>query len=397
MRVAAIRSLLIVTVVAAVVVEAAEPSGRVDTFMLENDVIASTDDHYTNGIRVASIFPDVDPTLPTARRFLRSPALWLGNIGRRRGIGRLGLDCPQECSANVGLALGQNMYTPPDISVTTEDPLDRPYGGWAYVGGIAAWKDKTRLWQVEIDVGATGSASGAERVQTEFHRLIDSGLPKGWDHQIPARAGLLIDIVHKQRILERTARSRLGDFSFDVIPHGGLVVGNIFDYAHAGGTMRFGRNMPSNFGVGRVISIPAPLSGDENSTPVTPPPTVTEDPFAQSGSVPPSSVAPEPSRPAVVVPVEPRREGRRPRTEAWVFVGVDSRLVVHNVFLDGIGGRPHSVDKRNNVTDLEAGFAIRVNQLRFTYKFVDRTPEMRTESRHHRFGSFAITFDRNFW
>lgn len=96
-------------------VESAEGKEKLGTFSLyfENDLFAHTDQGYTNGIKLSWISPDLtgyaesgklpDWRLPYVR--------WLPFINEPR------------LKRNIALFMGQNMYTPEDIS--REDLIER--------------------------------------------------------------------------------------------------------------------------------------------------------------------------------------------------------------------------------------------------------------------------------
>ncbi len=59
---------------------------------------------------------------------------------------------------SAGWAVGQNIYTPTDITAERPDPSDRPYGGWLYYGLMfqRASACGRALHSYEADVGLTG-------------------------------------------------------------------------------------------------------------------------------------------------------------------------------------------------------------------------------------------------
>ena len=105
--------------------------GPVFTVLEENDLVVRTDRHYTQGIKLAYFQADGD--LPWgAKQFYG----WLPDWGFTEHVGKF------------GYAVGQNMFTPADISTPELLPDDRPYAGWLYAGfilhrrgvtGVKAW------------------------------------------------------------------------------------------------------------------------------------------------------------------------------------------------------------------------------------------------------------------
>jgi hypothetical protein len=67
------------------------------------------------------------------------------------------------------------------------------------------------------------------------------------------------------------------------------------------------------------------------------------------------------------------------RREWYVFAGMDARAVAYNVFLDGNMFRSSpSVDRRDFVYDLKAGFSIRMPPARISLTQIWRSEEFAT-------------------
>jgi lipid A 3-O-deacylase len=304
------------------------------SFYEENDVLTGTDHHYTQGLKLS--FFRVEEGTPD----------WLSSLADT--LWPILADNNIFFSKNAGWALGQNIYTGEDIRRASIDPDDRPWAGWLYVGrllqitDLCSEADKTCRQQqhtFELDLGVVGPASGAEWAQTWLHKRIESPEPMGWGNQLGDEPGLLLLYKGKWRFLA----SR----TFDVVPHGGIALGNVLTYLSTGGTARVGFNL-TGF---PTDSIPA--AAREN----------------------------------------------RPQWEAYAFGGVDGRLTAVNIFLDGNHFRDsYSIDKEAFVYDLSYGGAIRYKQLRLTYTIVRRSPEFEPRSRRdldpQNFGSFVLSWER---
>ena len=89
------------------------------TVNVENDRIANTDRHYTNGVRLGCVSDAKDDSDMTT---VRDTLQMLYPLADVRG-GRLGLE------------LGHNMYTPADTEARNLVTNDRPYAGWLYASG----------------------------------------------------------------------------------------------------------------------------------------------------------------------------------------------------------------------------------------------------------------------
>jgi len=98
---------------------------------------------------------------------------------------------------NVALSMGQNMYTPTDISREDLIEDDRPYAGWAYLGIAFHSKNERRLDTMEFQLGIVGPASGAEQAQKVVHRKIDNPRPKATLHLRNSK-GLICKLIESE-------------------------------------------------------------------------------------------------------------------------------------------------------------------------------------------------------
>ena len=195
------------------------------TVQFENDRIADTDRHYSTGMRLNWVS---DSRSPSA-----SPQ-WA-----RNALGWIYRQVDEKLEGRIGLALGQNIFTPEDTASRNLVVDDRPYAGWLY-GGISAHAEAPgtfagislyTLDTVEFDVGVVGPLALGEEVQNTFHDLIGVGRSNGWDHQLENEPGLLFIFERRWRPEPLT----LGAVDADVIPHVGVSLGNVMTLANAGG------------------------------------------------------------------------------------------------------------------------------------------------------------------
>jgi hypothetical protein len=288
------------------------PPGSELQLFIENDMLANTDRYYTNGLKVGIGLP-LEPLQSPAAALLRS------------------LDQEEGEDVHVGLFLGQNIYTPRDISISAAQPNDRPWSAWLYLGAVAQRARENRLHTVEIDVGMVGPAALGEAVQSNWHRLIGVGRPKGWDNQGPNEPAFMVSYLHKRKY---------GNDHADIVAHAGASLGTVMTNARVGGLVRLGHGI-TGFGPDTIEPGGAMLQGTRAS--------------GDTGY----SV----------------RHGR----EWYVFAGVDQRAVARNIFLDGpaFHGGP-SVDRRDHVFDTSLGFSFRYHGLRFSWTRIRRSEEFRT-------------------
>lgn len=281
---------------------------------IENDSFGSSDQYYTNGIKIGGGIP----AGKISKFFTRPPNALLDAI-------------TDGASNHFGLFIGQNLYTPKDITISAPQPFDRPWAAWSYVGAVAQSVKEDRLHTVEVDLGFVGPPALGRQVQTFWHKyVVDAAEPRGWGNQIRAEPGLLVTYLHKRRY---------GDSEgLQLVPHAGVTVGTIMTLARAGGIVRVGQHM-TGFGPDGIEPGGAMLKNTRTQ----------------------------------------HDAGRRYPHEWFLFAGVDGRLVAHNIFLDGSLFRDGpGVQRRDSVYDLMAGASMRLDKLRVSLTRVKRSEEFAT-------------------
>jgi len=303
--------------------------GGTVSFTFENDIFGGTDRNYTNGVRLDYISPRND--LP----------LW-GRLAKR-GLHHI-VDAPDWY---VSYAIGQNIYTPPDISIENPPPGERPYAGFLHgsFGVIADSGDQ--LDTFAIDLGVVGPASLAEQSQTFVHGLIGDQKPQGWDTQVDNEPAFRLLWERKYRFLYDFEPGLFG-LQVDAAPQFNVSLGNVDTSAAVGATVRIGDRLEDNYGPPRV-------------------------------------------RPAVSGPgfFEPS-----PGFGWYLFASAEARVVGYNMFLqgnlfkDGVDG----VDPKRLVGDFQAGIAVQFQGVELTYTHVLRSPEYDGQDGFSQFGSLNLRF-----
>jgi hypothetical protein len=155
----------------------------------------------------------------------------------------------------MSFSVGQNIYTPEDISLTDPPRDDRPYAGWLFTGlGLVA-ENGPILDKLELDIGVVGPYSLADEVQTKWHRLIGITTPKGWGTQLKTEPGIAL---FYERSFRKFYELPLHDvipienLGVDFTPHIGGALGNVFTHGALGLTVRFGDDLPNDFGPPKI-------------------------------------------------------------------------------------------------------------------------------------------------
>jgi hypothetical protein len=309
-----------------------EPPRGVLTLQVDNDVFAGSDQNYTSGLRIAYAAP-MGPSHP-----LESTARALPFLG-----GPL----------SVTYSLGQQLYTPRDISLSQPILTDEPYAGYLYVGiGFESEVHRGQapriLTSVELQLGVVGPAALGKQTQQLAHDIFASEEANGWDNQLknePA-INLFYDRAwigwHETRIGEAGSGYRI-----DLSPHVGAALGNVYTYAAGGATLRFGPNLPASLGPRSMR--PGPPGSNYYKT------------------------APD---------------GR------WhLFLSLEGRAVARNIFLDGnTFTDSQSVDKYPFVGEARVGIAMTLGRYRLAYAQVFQTKQFHGQDPES-FGSVSISTD----
>lgn len=322
-----------------------EQAEKFDTFTiyLENDYFAGTDQGYTGGLEMTWSTP-----FKLNRSDYHLPEWTYPIIGCLPFI-----NDPLKESA-VSVSIGQIVYTPEDIETNELIRDDRPYAGINYFTVGLHGKTGHQKYSLELDLGIIGPHSYAEDFQNWGHEVTGSDRPKGWDNQLE-------DEFIVEAICETRWRLAHGDLNhhlnYDIIPHLGGRVGNMAIYANTGAEVRIGWNLPTNFG-----TCPIRAGCETNSA---------------FGSL----------------DMGGNYVSGSSRFGIHFFMSCDGRVVLHDITLDGNTFREsHSVEKEILVADIMAGISYIKGNFKFTYSYVYRTKQFKTQDYDSIFGALSFSF-----
>lgn len=304
--------------------------GRFITFSAENDMFGGgTDRNYTSGARLT--YFDLGAEVP----------------GFLHAFDRLVPTFSINETTSIYYSIGQNLYTPKDITQAAQPPNDRPWAAFLYAAAGLSSITNNHTDNLEVTAGVIGPPAMGKAVQRFIHRHIsDSPAPQGWDNQLKAEPALMVS-------WERNwpARHELEKYGWTAaaVPHVGATVGNVYTYANAGFSLRL-----------------SPYAGRWQDDPIRVRPAM-------------------PGTGAFVLP--------RGAFSWYLFGGAEGRAVARNIFLDGNTFRDsHSVDKKPFVADMNAGVAFTYGQARLSYTLVYRTREFEGQDDGDVFGSVGLGF-----
>jgi hypothetical protein len=303
----------------------AEDDKGIFNLIFENDIFAGTDRGYTNGVRAAWLSPEKN--MPD---WINETASYLPLLS-------------EEGNKRIGVAIGQSMFAPSDLSRRDLIIGDRPYAGWLYGSvGVVSDTGKT-VDNVLLTVGVVGPLSHAEQTQKFVHRVIDSPRPNGWNNQLKNEPGINLDYERKWRAIAQASPFGIG---IDIVPKIGASIGNINTSAAVGSTLRIGYDLPADYGPPRI----------------------------------------RPSLPGSVFFIPTKK------VSGYLFTTVEGRAVARNIFLDGnTFAESPSVDKEILIGSLQLGAALTYGDARLSYTHIFMTKEFKTQKSPDRFGALTLS------
>ena len=192
-------------------------------YYFENDIFSNTDSEYTDGSRFSMLMYRPKGTTE-----------WL-NIPFTQEYSRAHF---------ISFSITQKMYTPSDLTRSELIVDDRPYAGWLYFEMGMHQSSEYHLDSLSLQVGVVGTASGMEQLQRLVHEATGSDVAQGWDNQLKNELGVQLNYQHKWRYVPK----ELWGVESSIVPYLGGEMGNVAITANTGILLRFGWNIPEDFG-----------------------------------------------------------------------------------------------------------------------------------------------------
>lgn len=316
--------------------EDVQPPGdgpAVVSLIVENDFFdvfgQHTDRYYTNGIKGTLVFPE-----GAGRDWIA----FFNGIGVRP-------DDDRARTTRFSLSLGQNIYTPEDLTLTSPNPLDRPYAGYLYVAPGIVTASPSQLNTVELQVGIVGPSAYAGPAQNWLHDQINGQHVMGWDRQL--RDEVTVNLAGERRMAPRVLLHREnGEPMIDLTESYTAAIGTVETSVGAGGTLRLGMGLENDYGHARLRA---------------------------GGST------------TEYMPIDGE--------SLYLFAGAHGRLIARDIFLDGntFLDSP-SVDKDWFVFEGTAGLVFRYRRWRVAYTHVWRGEEFKGQRGGAAFGAITFTY-----
>lgn len=309
-------------------------SSQFINLQFENDLFGSgRDSHFTHGTRISYLTREQPTGFEGKLKSTVLSAIPKFLIPKTR---------------RFGLILGQNLFTPEDITRSDLILTDRPYAGWLYlgVGFVTEGGERQKFMEnLEINLGVVGPYALGEQVQSEWHDFINVKEPQGWDNQLENEPGFILFYERKWPL--RPTWEKLNKI-IDLTPSAGFALGNVFTYFATGLTLRLGYNIPNDYGPPRI-----------------------RPGLAGSGFFTPQN-----------------------RFTWYIYAGVEGRVIGRNIFLDGNTYQDsHSVDKKTFVGDLQVGIVVTLfRDFRMGFTNIFRTKEFTGQVEADEFGSINFSY-----
>lgn len=320
----------------AIALDPVKSTGNSANLYIENDSRSlggpGSDQAYSNGFRISYVMSEeIQPAL------FKLLTNWSDYLKKEL----------TKSKTNYGVSLAHQIFSPNNIIEENLNVNDRPYAGWLNLGFSVHFKNKNHDHLLSLNLGMIGSNAMGEEVQNNFHRLIDTPEGKGWKNQLHSE--LTLQLYYQQRLRFFELFSKSNKF-FEIIPYYGAGFGNVAIESHVGGIIRYGINLPDDFG-------PTRDSANEGDTMVT---------------------------------ANQRIDNK---TSLYVFSGVRGIASLRNIFLDGnTFEESHRVHKYPFLFETDFGFGTKIQRIDFIWRFVTRSPEFKEQSHFNSFASISFSY-----
>ncbi len=308
------------------------------TIYFENDVFAHKDEQYTNGLKLTWCrygLSELPEDIWTHE--------WLYPV-----IKFINFYKSAESEKVLTFSMGQNIFTPENITTTELIKNDRPYAGITYAQFGFHKKTNHHMHTLGLCVGIVGPASYADKTQIVVHKILNHKEPNGWDNQLKDEPVIGLVYGYKIKLVSSGINSGFGG---DMIFNTAGNLGNAITFYKIGLLTRYGWNIPND-----------------------------------SGNFPIQS--------ATCFNAEFKETNFHKK---WfglhLFFSVNSKVVLRNIFLDGNTFRDsHSVEKKPIVGSVYGGIGLITGCVKTVLSYLYQTKLFECQKKPQIFGSISISF-----
>ena len=257
-------------------------------------------------------------------------ALWLNYLSYR---------CDDEKLSRYEIAIQQDIYTP-SLRIGEVGIQDHPYAGFLSLDMTLSNRRANSLENLKLQLGVVGPASLAQYTQKFIHLITHNPIFQGWNTQI--KNEFIINLHY-----EYTYKYDLFDtpyFGMDILPALKVALGNANTFLGAGGRIRMGYNLHSDFGVDKINT------GFMGSKP-----------FNNNFSL-------------------------------YIFGGLLGSYVIRDIFIEGGRYDTARINLMPFLYDVELGVALLYKGFRFSYVFTYQSKQFKEQPSGHNIGSIMLNF-----
>lgn len=197
---------------------------------IDNDGFLGSDRGYTNGLFFKFNSPSTIDIERSSPLLLKTVGSWLS--------------LHPQTKKNWGITVGQQIWTPADITSAVEGENDRPYTGFLFIEANIFEFSADTANKYSLMLGAVGPDAFGENSQKSVHSLIGSPKPMGWARQIENQT--VFNFAYEaQRLLSRSQGWRDKDFDSGLSAR--INVGNYQSEVALGSTFRWGTSLHESF------------------------------------------------------------------------------------------------------------------------------------------------------
>jgi lipid A 3-O-deacylase len=301
-------------------------------FYVENDSRniggPGSDNAYSNGLKFSYIY--VEGEIPKWSKPL------INNF-------RLLKENPKNARINFGFSIGHQIHTPKNTQEKNLIESDRPYAAWLYLGFAASLKELDREQFFEIDLGTIGPSALGKEIQNGFHSFIGTSKSQGWKNGLKDEPTLQLFYQNRSKLY----LSKRIDF----VPYYGAGFGNVLIGGHLGVTVRYGENLPDDFGSSR------PSASDGNS-------------FISTSSF-----------------------SAKKNRGLFIFAGLRGNYTNKNILLDRNSYQSsHSIKKYPFTFETDLGLGFQYKEGILVWRFVTKSPEIQNKNEFNSFASVSFVY-----
>ena len=202
------------------------------SYTIENDGLLGTDRGYTSGL-----FASINSSARQVNHRLLPQKLTFLELERTEQL---------PTYRQWKFTLGQQIWTPTDITGEQALDQDRPYAGKVFIKAQLAEYTSDIADKYSVMLGTVGPRAMAEKSQKSVHSLIGSKEPVGWNDQIDNEV-IYSFTAERQKLLYRASGD---DGSFPELALGSRVqLGNYQNEVAINSTLRWGEGLSESFAV----------------------------------------------------------------------------------------------------------------------------------------------------